>query len=120
MNLFEKSKVNHVINDINFDLPSDNGCCRGFAKIIRNENETGELALFTWSRNKDKVDNCFYQIRFCDLTFDINHSVNINNWVYSIVDNFNLSKFPITLKVNESFEKTYYSMNEINSLLVIK
>lgn len=120
MNLFEKSKVNHVINDINFDLPSDNGCCRGLTKIIRNGNETGELGLFTWNRNKDEVDNSFYEVKFCDSTFNTNHSVNVDNWVYSIINNFNLSKFPITLKVNESFEKTYHSIGEINSLLVIK
>jgi hypothetical protein len=120
MNLFEKSKVNHVINDMNFDLPSDNGCCRGLAKIIRNGNETGELALFTWNRNKDEVDNSFYETKFCDSIFNTNHSVNINNWIYSIVNNFNSSQFPITLKVNESFKRTYHSMGEINSLLVIK
>jgi hypothetical protein len=120
MNLFEKSKINHVINDINFDLPSDNGCCRGLVKIIRNGNETGELALFTWNRNKDAEDNASYEVKFSDSALNINHLVNINNWVYSVVNNFDRSQFPIILKLNESFEKIYYSMNEINSLLVIK
>ena len=120
MNLFKKSKINHVINDINFDLPSDNGCCRGLAKIIRNKNETGELALFTWNRNKDEKDDNLYETRFCDSIFNSNHSIDVNSWVYSIIDGFNGSQFPITLKVNKSFEKTYHSMNEINSLLEIK
>jgi hypothetical protein len=120
MNLFKKSKINHVINDINFDLPSDNGCCRGLAKVVRNGNETGELALFTWNRNKDEVDDTFYEVRFCNSIFNTNHSVNVNSWVYSIVDNFDKSQFPVLLKVNKSFEKIYHSTSEINSLLEIK
>ena len=116
----KESKINAIMNDINFSPPSENGCCKGLVKIIRNGIQTGELALFTWNRNKKEVDNSFYEARFCDSIFNINHSLSTNSWMYSIVDNFNLSKFPITLKVNESFEKIYYSINEINSVLVIK
>ncbi len=123
---FEKSQINKVINDMNFDLPSDNGCCRGLVKILRRnqQNEefqlTGELGLFTWNRLKNEVDNNTYQIKFGDINHTENHSAPFNNWCYSIVPNFNECQFPITLKVNESFEKIYHSKDEINSLLVVK
>lgn len=121
INSLKESKINAIMNDINFDLPSGNGCCRGLAKIIRNENQTGELALFTWNRSKNTIDHNSYEVKFCDSVYKTNHSVNINEWVYSVVDNFNnLHQFPISLKLNNSFEKKYNNFNEINSTLILK
>jgi hypothetical protein len=126
VDLFKKSQINKVINDINFDLPSDNGCCRGLVKILRKEQEdeefklTGELGLFTWNRIKKECDHNIYEIKFENTNHVENHSANFDCWSYSVIPNFNTSQFPITLKVNKNFEKTYYSIDEINSLLVVK
>lgn len=126
MEIYKKSKVNNVINDINFDLPSDNGCCRGFAKVFRKNSETqefertGEIALFTWNRTNHEIDNNIYETKFGETIYVDNHSVPLDHWHYSVVPNFDGSQFPITLKVNNSFEKTYHSIDEINSNLSIK
>lgn len=120
MNLFKKSKVNNVINDINFDLPSDNGCCKGLAKIVRNGNLTGELALFTWNRLKVEKDETDYEVNFNNTILKYNHSTSCDCWNYSLISDFNESRFPIILKVNDTFNKEYKNMDEINSILVIK
>lgn len=117
---FEESKINAIINDSNFDFPSDDSCCRGLTKIIKNGKITGQLALFTWNRYKKETDNCLYEIKFTDHEIKINHSVVTYNWTYSIIDNFDENKFPILLKVNDFFAKEYKNFNEICPMLIIK
>jgi len=118
--IFRQSKINHIVNDINFDLPSSNGVCRGLSKIIRNGIETGELALFSWNRLNEEIDIKNYEIYFKEFKKTYTHTTPHYHWVYSIISDFDKNKFPITLKLNNEFEKEYYSLNEINCSLQIK
>ena len=118
--LFKESKINHIINDINFDPPSNNGVCRGFAKVVRNNIQTGELAIFSWNRFLNKEDIKNYQISFDDHNLNYTHTVGFECWMYSLINDFSASKFPITLKMNNEFCKKYDNFDQINSILYIK
>lgn len=119
MNLFHKSIINAIVNDINFDSPSSNGVFRGFAKIYRNKIETGELALMTWNRINKDTDIKNYVIKYDNKNYEFNHHVNYSCWCYSLIPDF-LNNYPIKLTMDNNFTKEYNNSDEINSVLIIK
>lgn len=106
------SKINAIISDNNFILPSSDGICRGLAKIKRDEKCTGEIVLFTWNRSSDKTDNKSYSIKFNNKTINLTHSVQPGHWSYNHIP-FNINEFPISLQMEDLFYKQYNSLNDI-------
>lgn len=118
--LFNKSPINCIVNDLNFEPPSSNGVCRGLARIAKNDKLTDELALFSWNRINDIIDTKNYIIKFDDKIIEMSHTVPKGCWKYDILTNFKSTNFPITLNMNNEFVKTYDSAKQINSFLIFK
>jgi len=113
------SSVNIIDSDINFSPPNGFGVKRALTKILKNEQVTGELIIITWNTMNKNIDINDYYITFDNKTQHIHHEVGYRNWIYSIVDGFDFSKFPLTLKVNNIFEKVYKTDLEIHSTIII-
>jgi len=116
--LFDKSLINTIINDLNFELPSGNGICRGLTRVARNGKLTDELSLFTWNRLSNSTDEKFYTISYNTNCIQVFHSVPSKYWKYDLLKNCKTTNFPITLKMNEEFVKTYTSTDQISSFLI--
>ena len=119
LNLFKKSRVNTVVNDKNFQMPSSNNICRGLGIVIRNKNVTGELCLFTWNRTDNLLDDKKYIISNHNTKIEIEHSVEKNGWRYNILK-LRIADLPIKLNMNGSFTKIYNSISEIDSFLIFE
>lgn len=110
--IFSSSIANNIISDHNFSLPSSDGVCRGLTKIKRNGVTTGELVLFTWNRNSNSTDNKSYTVEFNNKSINYNHSVESGCWAFSKIP-FDVSEFPIFLKIENHFHRQYNSLNDI-------
>ena len=117
---FKNSVINAIINDINFELPSNDGICRGLAKIIKNNSETGQLAIMTWNRINNNTDLKKYELSFSNVKHYFHHEVKYNHWIYDVIPDFDATKYPIKLKIENFFEKEYFSSKEINSIIYFK
>jgi hypothetical protein len=113
------SAVNFVTSDVNFLPPSSSGVCRGFAKVFRNGSATGELVLISWNRISKPTDYVDYSVIFNNSVQNFKHETPYMCWNLSGIKDFDFSKFPITLKMNNGFEKIYQSASEINSLFIL-
>jgi len=114
------SSVNFVTSDVNFLPPSSSGVCRGLSKVYRNGSPTGELVLISWNRISKETDCVEYSIIFNNNVQNFKHETPYMCWNLSGVKEFDFNKFPITLKINNGFEKTYNSESEINSLFILR
>lgn len=113
------SSVNFVTSDVNFLPPSSSGVCRGFAKVYKDGSTTGQLVLISWNRLSKDTDYIEYSIMFQGSIQNYRHETPYMCWNLSGIKEFDFSKFPITLKMNNGFEKIYNSEKEINSLFII-
>lgn len=110
--IFSSSITNNIISDHNFSLPSSDGVCRGLTKIKRNGVTTGELVLFIWNRDSNSTDNKSYTVEFNNKSINYNHSVEPGCWAFSNIP-FDVSEFPIFLKIENHFHGQYNSLNDI-------
>jgi len=117
--LSANSSVNFVTSDINFLPPCSSGVCRGLSKVYRNGSATGELVLISWNRISKETDIIEYSILFTGSVQNYRHETPYMCWNLSGIKDFDFSKFPITLKMNNGFEKIYNSEKEINSLFIV-
>lgn len=117
--LSANSSVNFVTSDVNFLPPCSSGVCRGLSKVYRNGSATGELVLISWNRISKETDIIEYSILFTGSVQNYRHETPYMCWNLSGIKDFDFSKFPITLKMNNGFEKIYNSEKEINSLFIV-
>lgn len=118
--LLPKSSTNKITSYANFSAPHSEGVFRGLSKVFSNNNLTEELVLFTRNINKSKKDLTEYHINFKDSNLNFTHITESLCWNMSPIANFNFSKFPITLKTNHGYEKTYHNVHDIKSFLIKK
>jgi hypothetical protein len=112
------SNINTVTTDLSFSKENGFGINRGLTKILKNGELTGELLIMTYNRmSKTKNVNDYY-ITFDNQTQYFHHEVDCGEWRYSMIEGFNFSKFPITLNINNKFEKVYKTASEIENLII--
>lgn len=119
-NVCPNSKIDAITSDENFIPPSDSEVVRGLARIFSKNKFTGRLGIATWNRAKNEDVSSNYTISFKDQIKIYNHFTSKNLFTYNDVEDFDYDKFPITLKIDDFFEKTYYSPSEINNLMIYK
>lgn len=115
---FTNSDPNKIISNVNFEPPNGNGVFRGLSKVFHKGKLTGELVLVTWNSMNLEKDLTKYDISFKDNKQSEIHESNHGCWNLSRVNNFDYSCYPITLRTNHGFEKTYYNEHEITSFLI--
>jgi len=112
------SCVNTVTTDITFCKANGFGINRGLTKIFKNGQLTGELLIMTHNRMNKNIDINDYYITFDNQTQYFHHEVDLSEWRYSIIEGFDFSKFPITLNINNKFEKIYKTASEIENAMI--
>lgn len=117
--IYKKSVINFFINDINFDLPSDNGVCCGLCLMRYDGQIRNELGLFTWNRNNPDTINRTYKIHFQDCYLEYMHELAFDRWQLTYIPEFTDDKFPIKLEVSNNSNITYNSWDEIARSIVI-
>jgi hypothetical protein len=113
------SSIDTIATDTTYSAPNGLGINRGLTKIFKNGQFTGELVMMTWNRMNKNIDINDYYITFNNQTQHIHHEVNYQNWMFSIVEGFDFSKFPLTLNVNNKFEKIYKTAPEIGNMMIM-
>ena len=113
-----KSKLNLFISDYNFGKPNTNAVFRGLCKVERNQKLVDELIIFTFNSYENKDVENLYTVKFNNQIQKIFHKTSKNQWFSHRIDEFDSSKFPIELQINDDFKKTYYSMDEITNKII--
>lgn len=115
-----ESKLNLSVSDFNFSKPNTAYMFKGFAKIYKNDKLTNEIALLTINDKTEKTVETNYSIKINDENNCFKHLTDKDCWRIHIIHNFDKSKFPIQLKINDEFEKTYHSFDEITNSIYCK
>ena len=114
------SAIDTIATDTTFSLPNTVGINRGLTKIFKNGQFTGQILMMTRNRMNKNIDINDYYIAFNNQIQHIHHEVACQNWMYSIVEDFDFSKFPLTLNANNKFEIIYKTALEIPNIIIMK
>jgi hypothetical protein len=115
-----ESKLNLSVSDFNFSKPNTAYMYKGFAKIYKNNKLTNEIALLTINRKAEKLVETNYSIKINNKTDSFKHLTDKDCWCISIIRDFDKSKFPIELRLNDEYEKIYHSFDEITNSINCK
>jgi len=115
-----ESKLNLSVSDFNFAKPNTLNMYIGLAKIYKKNNMTDEIALVTINNKIDKIIETNYSIKINNDIKFFKHLTGKNDCSLSVIHDFDKSKFPIELKINNEFEKIYYSLDEITNSVKYK
>jgi hypothetical protein len=110
-----ESKLNLSVSDFNFSKPNSLYIFKGLAKIYKNNKITNEIAVLTINDRLEKIIETDYCVKINNETKHYKHFTAIDSWFMNTINDFNESKFPIELKINNEFQKTYYSLDEITN-----
>ncbi len=115
-----ESKLNLSVSDFNFSKPNTLYMYKGFTKIFKNSKITDEIALLTINDKTDKTIETNYSIKINNEVKYYQHFTAKDCWFMNVIHDFDKSKFPIELKINDEFQKTYYSLDEITNSIHCK
>jgi hypothetical protein len=104
-------------SDFNFEKPNTDGWYKGLFKIYENSVLQNKLLVLTYNKNIETEVEAQYFITFDGKTQHIHHKVKESLCMYTQINNFDFSKFPLKIKTNCGFEKIYNSINEIDNEL---
>jgi hypothetical protein len=115
-----ESKLNLSVSDFNFSKPNTAYMFKGFTKIYKNDKLANEIAILTINDKTEKLVETNYSIKINDEHNSFKHLTHKDCWCIHVINDFDKSKFPIQLKMNDEFEKTYHSFDEITNSIYCK